>query len=243
VPSTLTNVAVFDVSRLPRGLLATYGGGGTPTTRLGRRLRRRVAPRDSGGLQGVRLRPADQLLGRTSEDALLQACPVGTPSPRRLRRDGQSVGVENERALPWSYKRLRFHANPASARLATASCLGRYAGAPCGRARTTAMADQSRRASISGSDSACSSAAGAPRTRTRALASGRKHARERDAVSSPVPWMPAGPAPCFGEQEVCGDEQDNEACFCFREGVTASAPRASALAPKCWTCRLFSSDR
>jgi hypothetical protein len=125
VPSTLTNVAVFDVSRLSRGLLATYGGGGTPTTRLGSRRRRRVALRDSGGLQGVRLRPADQLLGRTSEDALLQACPGEHQAPRRLRRDGQSVGVENERALPWSYKRLRFHANRASARLATASCLGR----------------------------------------------------------------------------------------------------------------------
>jgi hypothetical protein len=34
-------------------------------------------------------------------------------------------------------------------------------------------------------------------------------------------------------QEVCGDAQD-EACFRFREGLTASAPRASALAPKCW---------
>jgi hypothetical protein len=100
VPSTLTNVAVFDVSRLPRGLLATYGGGGTPTTRLGSRRRRRVALRDSGGLQGVRLRPADQLLGRTSEGRAAPGMPGEHRAPRRLRRDGQSVGVENERALP-----------------------------------------------------------------------------------------------------------------------------------------------
>jgi hypothetical protein len=37
-----------------------------------------------------------------------------------------------------------------------------------------------------------------------ALASGRKRAQGRDAVSSPAPWMPVGPAPCFWREAGSG---------------------------------------